>query len=111
MPASRSADVETSYTKKVTDALEAADDFMSLKALAEATGLNLKALRPTLWWLRKIKAVDSLESGGTLWWFLTPDTDSRSKVINAHRKEDEPRKVRAGSLLKPRVTSAVRVKF
>jgi hypothetical protein len=96
MPASRSANVETSYTKKVFDFLCAHDDFIRMKDIAAATGLDTRQLRQTLPWLRKCKAIDSVESGGVLYWYATPDTDQRMRTIDEHRREDEPRNARGG---------------
>ncbi len=94
MPASRSANVETSYTKKVFDFLCTHDDFIRMKDIATATKLELRQLRQTLPWLRKCKAIDSVESGGELFWYATPDTDTRRYRIDEHRREDEPRHAR-----------------
>ncbi len=96
MPASRSANVETSYTKKVFDFLCTHDDFIRMKDIAAATGLNARQLRQTLPWLRKCKAIDSVESGGELFWYATPERDLRMRTIDEHRREDEPRNARGG---------------
>ncbi len=96
MPASRSAVVEVSNTRKVLDALIAADDFLSLPALTAAAKVTTKAAKTSLGWLRHIKAVDSVDSGGTLYWYATPESDQRLRTIDAHRKEDEPRQQRRG---------------
>lgn len=94
MPASRSADIETSYTKIVGDFLNKHDDFISTAGIADATGLTTLQLRQTLHWLRQCKAIDSVDSGGTLYWFATPETDTRVRTIDEHRREDEPRATR-----------------
>jgi len=94
MPASRSAPVETSYTKRITDALAAADDFVPLSGLVDITRLPATKLRGALHWLKKSKAINSLDSDGRLYWYLTPDADQRLRVIEEHRREDEKRTTR-----------------
>lgn len=91
MPASRSATVETSYTKLVFDFLVNQDDFVHQSEITEATGLSSRQLRQTLPWLRKCKAIDSVESAGRLYWFATPELDTRLFSVDEHRREDEPR--------------------
>ena len=91
MPASRSADIEPTQTSLVANALAVHDDFMCLEDIASATKMPAACVRRTLWFLRKMGAVDSIESSGALWWFLTPDTDKRLFQIADRRKEDEPR--------------------
>ena len=94
MPASRSASVEPSFTQIVLAALIAADDFLSLEALQRETGLTTKSLRTALPYLRDVRAVDSVESGGRLFWFATPESDQRQRQIAERKREDEPRKAK-----------------
>ena len=91
MPASKSAVSAPSNTCRVTTALSERDDFMSLDDLTIATGLTRREVRGAIHWLRKIKAIDSVESAGHLYWFLTADTDQRTHTIDEKKKEDEPR--------------------
>lgn len=94
MPASRSAKTVTSNTALVTQALETADDFLTVAQICDLTTLAPKAVMTALGWLRQAKAVDSLESGGSLYFFSTPESDTRLRRFDEHRKEDEPRVVR-----------------
>lgn len=94
MPASRSAVVVTSTTSLVEQALTQAQDFMTVPQIAAAVNLPSASIMTALRWLVKAKAADSLESGGRLYFFITPETDTRTKKVTEHRKEDEPRVVR-----------------
>lgn len=96
MPASRSSPVETSYTKRAFDFLVNHDDFVTMPDIATCTGLTIRQLRQTLPWLRKCKAIDSVESDGRLFWYATPESDLRLRTLDEHRREDEPRNVRGG---------------
>lgn len=96
MPASRSAKTEPSYTSLAEQALIKADDFLSVEQIIEVTGLTWAAVRSSLGWLRKCKAIDSVESGGQLYWFSTLENDQRSKKIEERKREDEPRKPKTG---------------
>lgn len=76
------------WTSLVEEALRKADDFMGAEALRAATGANPHQLSAALHHLHKRRAVDSVESNVRLWWFATPDTDTRLRVIEARRPED-----------------------
>lgn len=82
---------EPTITKTVLDALIAHDDFMRLDTIVEATKLSRHAVQGTLLYLRKHKAIDSVESGGHLYWFPTPEYDQRSKQVQARTPEVNPR--------------------
>lgn len=91
MPASNSASVEPSTTTRVLRALEEADDFLTTRQVAEAASVTIKAAMTALHYLATVRAVESVTSGGRLHWFATPDLDQRTRTIDEHRKEDEPR--------------------
>lgn len=84
-------------TFKVETVLLEADDFVRLDAIAAKSGLPRNKARCALTHLRYHKAVDSIESSGALYWFLTPDTDNRTskrtnrKVEEIKRKPAKPR--------------------
>jgi len=94
MPASKSANVEPSCTSKVMSVLKQYDDFLDVSSITVLTGLKKQNVLSSLWWLQKIKAVESVNSGGVPFWFATPDTDMRSRTIDERKKEDEPRKAK-----------------
>lgn len=76
------------WTSLVEEALRKADDFMGAEALRAATGANPHQLSAALHHLHKRRAVDSVESNGRLWWFATPETDTRLRVVEERRPED-----------------------
>lgn len=92
MPASRSAEVKPSDTSLVMKALQDSDDFMSITQLVGATKLKRRQIMRALWYLQKVHAVESVTSQGSLYWFHSEATDTRKKVIEERRKEDEPRR-------------------
>jgi len=92
---------EPTLTKVVLDALIAHDDFMRLDTLVEATKLGRHAVQSTLLYLRKHKAIDSVESGGHLYWFPTPKYDQRSKQY-AERAPEAKQRAYKGRTRAPR---------
>ena len=68
-------------------ALLGADDFMTAKQIAAATGEKAHAVLTGLWSLRQYKAVDSVEQEGALWWFATPDSDQRQRHHDERKEE------------------------
>jgi len=94
MPASRSAVVVTSTTALVEQALAQAQDFMTVPQIAAAVKLPPASIMTALRWLVKAKAADRIEESQQLYFFITPETDTRTKKVTEHRKEDEPRVVR-----------------
>lgn len=85
---------EPTYMSRVEEALERADDFMTAAGLVEATGIDLHHVSTCIWYMNKVEAIQSLESDGQLWWFLTPDRDRRTKKIEMRRPEERPRRAR-----------------
>jgi len=90
---------EPTWTSRVEEAFARADDFLSFADLLLATGCTHNRLTAALHHLRKCRAIDSIESGGRLYWFATPDTDSRCWHVESRRPEEPgtrrrgPRKV------------------
>lgn len=76
---------------RVETALKSIDDFASVKQLADATKLTSNQVGASLHHLRKHLAVDSVESGGKLWWFLTPGQDTRTFHLDERTPEEKPR--------------------
>lgn len=96
MPASKSAQVVISNTRKVDDALQQADDFMTVAQLCEATKLSPKAVMTALRWLVEARAAESIAQQGHLYFMASPETDTRVRTYDQHRKEDEPRIAKRG---------------
>jgi hypothetical protein len=78
---------ETTSTCRVMDALVRADDFMTSRQLQAALGLNCNRVSAALFHLRKYKAAEAMEADGTLWWFATPDADTRTRVVEERTPE------------------------
>lgn len=79
---------------RVEQAMIQADDFVNLRGLVATTKLTLNQVSASLSHLHKCGAADCLESPDGLWWFLTPDTDTRARKIEERRPEDKPRRAR-----------------
>lgn len=85
---------QPTHTSLVERALLEADDFVSFTQLKAATGLPGNHVSATLTHLKGFKAVDSVESQGSLWWFATPQTDTRQVTYAERTPEVKPRKSR-----------------
>lgn len=78
-----------------------ADDFLTLRMLVAKTGMTTNQVSASLSHLRSYHVVDVIETEGGLWWFLTPDTDTRSRVVEERTPEDSPRRPRRRKVTKP----------
>lgn len=85
---------ETCCTHIVEQALRASDDFVTGQDLIERTGLSYNRVTASLHHLRKYRAADCLDSGGRLFWYATPDSDTRSRKVEERTPESKPRKPR-----------------
>lgn len=81
-------------TSIVFEALVRADDFRTGLQLQAETGLNSNRVSAALYHLKKYKAAEFIEGEGNLWWFATPETDTRSRTIEEKAPELKPRKPR-----------------
>jgi hypothetical protein len=81
-------------TSRVLEALVAADDFMTGRQLQAATALDCNHVSAALHSLRNHKAVQAMNVDGTLWWFATPEDDTRIRVLHERTPEARPRKPR-----------------
>lgn len=88
-------DPKPTWTSAVQRAMREADDFVNAHQLRERTGGNADQVSAALSHLRKFEVVDSVESGGVLWWFLTGH-DRRQQVVEERTPEVEPRKRKPG---------------
>lgn len=68
-------------TSAVVDHMQRADDFLTVRELMQLTGDNLHRVTAALAWLKRAKAVDSIKSDGRLYWYSTPETDQRTRVL------------------------------
>lgn len=97
MPKYTKADKAPTWTFRVLKALQAADDFQSVAQLKKSTGGHSNQITAALWYLKhKASAVDSVESGGSLWWFVTgedtrPVTRDERVVEPAGNRTRKPR--------------------
>lgn len=89
---------ETTATFLVFTALKDANDFLTVPQLRERTGQSVNRVSAALHMLRTYKAVECLHSDGYLWWYATPENDTRTKTVDERAPELKPRKAR-----KPRV--------
>lgn len=80
-------------TTLVQEALARADDFMTAAQLAEITKHTPNQVSTALWALSNYKVVESVESQGRLWWFLTT-TDTRTRIFEERTPETKPRRTR-----------------
>lgn len=70
------------YTSQVLEVLKAADDFMTLPQIDAILRLGTRRVSAALHHLIKHSAVDVVEGIGALWWFATPDDDTRRRTVN-----------------------------
>lgn len=84
-------DREPTKTLIVEQALQAADDFCNVAQLATALvgKVNVNQLTAALTHLKKYGAVGVIEVENVLWFYSTPDTDTRSKRVE-ERVVEEP---------------------
>lgn len=87
------------WTTLVLEALVRADDLMTaeqLRLALWAAGLKATSNRVSaaLHHLHGHKAVDFVEADAHLWWFATPEDDTRLRVIQEKAPEFRPRRRR-----------------
>ncbi|MGD9674535.1 MAG: hypothetical protein AB7U98_13765 [Candidatus Nitrosocosmicus sp.] len=74
---------EPTLISRIEEALAKADDFMTSKMIAAATGIHSSRVRSILNSMRiYYKAFDCIEQDKALWWFATPETDTRTKHVD-----------------------------
>lgn len=85
----------------VEDALKKADDFLTATQVAHIAGVKYDQANVALHHLQRYQACGVLVVDGVLWWYASPSTDTRSKVLDLRTPEDGPRKPkrRRGKLL------------
>ena len=85
---------ETTYTSIVYDYLCGADDFRKAAHVVEATKLTSGHVSTSLHALKAYRAVDCIEQDHSLWWFATPETDTRLRVVLERTPETKKRRLR-----------------
>lgn len=100
------ADRRPTWTKLILQALVAADDFATAQQLCAATGANIGQCTAALHHLRARHAVDCLASDGQLFWFATPASDDRARVVDERTPEEPGTRRRRGKVVTKRPDEA-----
>ena len=88
MTAARGAKAEPTIVARIEEFLAKADDFVTAKMIAEGTEIPIAQVLMALYHhRRKYLCFDCIEQDAALWWFLTPDTDKRTKRFMERRPE------------------------
>lgn len=85
---------EITTTHLVLEALTRADDFRTQRQLCAEIGRDCNHVSAALCHLRKRKAVEAMDVDGQLFWFATPEDDTRSFKLIERTPEAKPRKPR-----------------
>lgn len=83
---------EPTHTSLVDELLRKADDFLSAKQVRAETGLKAEQVHVALHELQRYKAADSVLSEGRLFWYSTPGTDTRIRVVEQRTPEVNKRR-------------------
>lgn len=83
---------KTTNTTLVLEALIRADDFLTSKMLSDSIGITPGSVNVAVHSLQSFKAVECVEGNGKLWWFATPENDTRTKHIHERTPESRPRR-------------------
>lgn len=85
---------EVTTTHLVLEALMRADDFRTQQQLCAEIGRDCNHVSAALYMLRGYCAVQVMEVDGKLFWFATPEDDTRSRRHVERAPELRPRKPR-----------------
>jgi hypothetical protein len=85
---------EPTAVSLVFAALVRADDFRTAQQVQAESGVNSRRVNSSLHMLRTYKAAQCMESDGQLWWYATPQDDTRMKTFDERTPEVKPRKSR-----------------
>lgn len=69
------------YVSIVFELLKLRDDFLTKAMIQADTRLEATLVNRSLTHLRSHRAVDAITVDGVLWWYATPHTDTRLKVV------------------------------
>lgn len=87
------------WTHLVSEALRAADDFLSMQQLLESSGGSVNQISAALSHLQKMRVVDSVQGPEGLFWFYRGD-DLRTRELAERVPEENKRRVRRPRQLK-----------
>lgn len=87
---------EPTCTSLVEAVLTMADDFKTIRQLAEETRCTPNQVSAAVHHLLKHRATDFISDAMGTWWYLTPETDTRSRTVKLRAPEEHPRKTRKG---------------
>lgn len=97
-------DQEPTLISRIEDAFAKADDFLTVRQLAAATGIYSNTIASILSTMRvKYQAFDCVEQDKSLWWYPTPETDKRLKRVAARVPEEAGHRGGTGRYVKARV--------
>jgi len=85
---------EPSCVSLVFGVLVGSDDFKTVQQLKDETRCNMNQVLAATHSLHKYKAVEVMISGGTTYWYATPETDTRQCHRDFRTPEAKPRKTR-----------------
>lgn len=84
---------QPTHVSLVYEYLKGLGDFATVDGIMQATKVPHRLVMISLWHLRKHRAVESVVSEDALWWFATPEYDTRTKTV-AERTPEERKRVR-----------------
>lgn len=85
---------EPTSTSLVLELLIRADDFRTSRQIQGELGLDVNHVAAALCHLRKHQAVDCIEQPDALWWYATPQNDTRTRTHAERTPEARPRRPR-----------------
>ena len=84
----------TTTTTLVMEALQRADDFLTVHQLCQVTGRSNNRVTAALHSLKGYQAIEAMDVGGRLYWYATPKADTRVRTVEEKVEEVKPRKSR-----------------
>jgi len=82
------------YTSIVYDYMVGLDDFCTASQIIRETGLDINHVSACIYHLKKYRAIQGMSVEGTVFWFATPEDDTRSHLMLEKAPETRPRKPR-----------------
>lgn len=100
-PRKPKAPKEPTFTSIVENWMKQQDDFVTLDQIKAGTTLNTNRVSACLTHFYRRKVVDFIVSDGKTYWYATPDTDDRTRVVEEKVPEEQgsrkPRSVRVNN--------------
>lgn len=75
------------------------DDFVTSKQMRETLNESFNRVAAALHHLKLYQAAASLESDGQLWWYATPENDTRLRQVHERSEEKKPRRPRKRKII------------